>query len=101
MASLFDKLQKAGVTIYESTPLWVAGSVIIDKVTIGANALVIKSAKYDTHQLVIEENGKRVYISLKSGVMPDKKEYTIQEFGASRDWEEYNISEGDTKVFAV
>lgn len=101
MATLFDKLQKAGVQIYESTPLWVAGEVIIDKVTIGSNALVVKSAKYEANQLVIEDNGKRAYISLKNGVAPDKKEYSIQSFSASRDWEEYNIVAGTVKLFAV
>lgn len=98
--ALLDKLIAKGVKVYESEPLWVAGAVVIKSIKVSDSCVVIKS-KYDTNQLVIEENGKRVYIALKSGVMPDKKEYTIQEFGASRDWEEYNISEGDTKLFAV
>ena len=98
--SLLNKLQAAGIKVYGSTPLWEAGNVIIAKLPIGDNAVVIKS-KFDTNQLVIEEDGKRVYIPLKTGVMPDKKEYKLQEFSASRDWEEYHISAGDTKIFAV
>ena len=98
--SLLERLQEKGVKVYSGSSLWVPGE-IISKITIGANAVVTKSERYHQFQLVIEANGQRVYIPLKSGASPSAEEFTIQEFTATRDWEEYKITAGETRVFAI
>lgn len=97
--SLLNKLQAAGIKVYESTPLWEAGATIIANLPINDNTVVM-DGKFGP-QIAIEEDGKRAYIQLKTGVATDKKEYKVVEFSASRDWEEYNIVAGQTKLFAI
>jgi hypothetical protein len=100
--SLLAKLEAKGLKVYSGTPLWVAQGKAIAISKIGDNCVVQENnGTYKGHSLVIEEGEKRMYVPLKQGVSPEKSEYTLQEFAASRDWEEYNISAGDTKVFAV
>ena len=99
--SLLQKLQEKGVKVYSGSPLWVPVGETISKIKTGANAVVTKSERYSSYQLVIEEGDQRVYVALKSGISHEKDEYALQEFTASRDWEEYNISAGETRVFAI
>lgn len=102
MATLIEKLQAKGVKVYSGTPLWQPVGKPIDTLKVGDNVVVQEnSGQYKGHSLVIEEGESRVYVQLKSGVAPDKEEYTLQEFTATRDWEEYGITAGETKVFAL
>lgn len=100
--TLIEKLVAKGVKTYSGTPLWVAQGKPIATSKVGDNCVVQEnSGQYKGHSLVIEEGETRVYIQLKNGVSPEKEEYTLQEFAAARDWEEYGIVAGETKVFAV
>lgn len=102
MATLLEKLQAKGVKIYSGSPLWVAQGKPVATAKVGENCVVQEnSGQYKGHSLVIEEGEQRVYVQLKNGVSPEKEEYTIQEYSATRDWEEYGITAGETKVFAV
>ena len=102
MATLLEKLQSKGVKVYTGTPLWAAQGKPIDTVKVGDNVVVQEnSGQYKGHSLVIEQGESRVYVQLKNGVSPDREEYTIQEYTATKDWEEYGIVAGETKVFAV
>jgi len=100
--SLLAKLEAKGLKVYSGTPLWVAQGKPIQVCKLDDNCVVQEnSGQYKGHSLVIEEGEKRVYIPLKNGVSPEKSEYTLQEFAAARDWEEYGITAGETKIFAV
>lgn len=100
--TLIEKLQAKGVKTYSGTPLWTPVGKPIEKVKVGDNIVVQEnSGQYKGHSLVIEEGENRVYVQLKNNVSPEKEEYKLQEFTATRDWEEYGITAGDTKVFAI
>ena len=99
--SLLEKLQSKGIKVYSGSPLWESVGQPLGKAKIGPNCVVTKSEKFESFQLVIEEGEKRVYIPLKSGVSHEKEEYTLQEFTATRDWEEYKIVAGETRIFAI
>lgn len=102
MATLIEKLQAKGVKIYSGTPLWQPIGQPLHTAKVGDNTVVQEnSGQYKGHSLVIEEGESRMYIPLKQGVSPEKEEYSIQEFTATRDWEEYRITAGETKVFAI
>ncbi len=100
MATLLEKLQASGVKVYSGTPLWERveslGTVQVDE-----NHVITKSQRFDNFQLVIEETEGRVYIPLKNSVRADQDSYELVKYAATRDWEEYNISAGDVRVFAV
>lgn len=100
--SLIAKLQERGVKVYASTPLWLQLEVI-DSTKISDNCVVTEREYKENkvYSVCIEDGENRVYIPLKQGISPDKDEYSIVEFEATRDWEEFGIKKGDKKVFAV
>lgn len=100
--SLIEQLQAKGVKVFSSTPLWEKVGTPIQKVKISENAVVVESEKYPgSYQLVVQEGDQRVYIPLKQGAKPEADEFTIQEFAATREWPERNISAGETRIFAI
>jgi hypothetical protein len=99
--SLLSKLQAKGVKVYSGSPLW-EKSETLGTVELNDNIVVVEnSGDYGGYSLVIEEDSGRVYIPLKSGVSHEKDTYSIVEFRATRDWVDYKIVEGSTKIFAV
>lgn len=98
MATLLEKLQSKGVKVYNSEPFWVNPETI-ESVTIGENCVVADN-KFGSKQLVMQVDGQMIYIALKFGVPADKPAYKLTAYTASRDWPEYHLSAGETKVFA-
>lgn len=100
--SLIEMLSAKGVKVFSSTPLWEKVGKEIQKVKVGPDCVVVESEKYPgSYQLVIQEGERRVYIPLKQGVSAQSDEFLIQEFAATREWPERNISAGETRVFAI
>ena len=102
MASLLEKLSAKGIKVFTSNPFWVEVGKPIEKVVPSENCVVMESTKFPgSFQLAIQEGESVVYIPLKRGTKTDLNEYTLQEFSASRDWPEYNITAGETRIFAI
>ena len=99
-ASLIAKLQAKGAKIYTGSPLWERGDLVAE-ITIDDNHVVLHSSKYDGKVLVCQEPDGTAYIQLKHDAEADKASYKVYEFSAVRDWSEYGISSGDTKLMAV
>ena len=100
--SLIDMLSAKGVKVFSSTPLWEKVGKPIQEIKVSENAVVIESEKYPgSFQLVVQEDDKRVYIPLKQGVSAQSDSFTLQEFTATREWPERNISAGETRIFAI
>ena len=100
--SLIDLLSAKGVKVFSSTPLWEKVGKPMSTVKVGPDCVVVESEKYPgTFQLVIQEGEQRVYIPLKQGTNASADEFTIQEFTATREWPERNISAGETRIFAI
>lgn len=98
--TLIEKLKAKGVKVYgDGTPLWEKveelGTVVLSE------NCVLAEDRYGKKQLVMQEGTKTVYIPLKSGTPADKDSYSLVLYAATKDWEEYSISAGDTRVFAV
>lgn len=98
--SLIAKLQAKGAKIYTGSPLWERGELVAE-VTIDDNHVVTDSSKYDGKVLICQEADGTAYIPLKQGTAPDKTSYQVYEFSAVRDWADYGIASGDTKLMAV
>jgi hypothetical protein len=100
--SLIEMLSAKGVKVFSSTPLWESVGKPISTVKVGADCVVIESEKFPgSYQIVVQEGDKRVYIPLKQGVSAQSDSFTLQEFTATREWPERNISAGETRVFAI
>ena len=100
--SLLEKLQAKGVKVFSASPLWEVVGKPLGTVKVGENCVVIESERYPgSFQLAIEEGDKRVYVSLKQGTSHQQDTFTLQEFTATREWPERNISAGETRIFAI
>jgi hypothetical protein len=98
--SLIAKLQAKGAKIYTGSPLWERGDLVAE-ITIDDNHVVTDSSKYNGKVLACQEPDGTAYIQLKQDTAPDKASYKVYEFTAVRDWADYGISSGDTKLMAV
>ena len=98
--SLIAKLQAKGCKVYTGTPLWERGTKVAT-VTVDDNHVVTDSTKYDGKVLVCQEAEGTAYVQLKQGTASNKASYDIYEFSAVRDWADYGIASGDTKLMAV
>lgn len=97
--TLIEKLQKSGVKVYSSSPLWEKNGKPLSEISISDDCVVVDGKFGKT--LVIQEKENVVYVPLKSGTSPEKEKYTLQEFVATRDSTDYNIHAGTVKVFAI
>lgn len=99
--SILSQLQQAGVQVYGG-PNFVAGAVITT-VTLGGDISLAPSEKFpETMVLTIKEGNTAAYIPVRQGTnLTGKTTFTLQQFTATRDWEERNIVAGQVKVFAV
>lgn len=99
MANVFQALQNAGAKVYERSPLWERGRLVA-KLPAGSFT-VTKNQNYDAHSVCVSAPEGTVYVQIKQGTPIDKAAYEVYEFSAVRDWAEYNISAGETKLMAV